>query len=173
MGLAGCLIAAGSLAIGVATSDATGHHIASSAAAAAPTKLKVKCKASMSVAVPAGQTVVLQGATKGTMYGSLKCSGGINGAVSFPFKVASSGDIVGNLTGFTGTGAVTGAVNLAETSSAAPTPYVFGNANLAGTFKIKSGQGTFKGVTGKGTLKCATSDSIHYTCTLKTTATLG
>ena len=54
----------------------------------------------------------------------------------FPFTVADSGDIVGKMTAYYATGTVTGDVDLTETSSTPPTPYVFGNADLSGTLKI-------------------------------------
>jgi hypothetical protein len=153
-------IAASSLVIGVAASSAKSHHKTTTSSVSG------KCKQSMSIAVPAGESSVLADATNGNMYGTSTCSGKA-GVVSFPFSVASSGDIVGTMTIYNGTGSLKGSVDLSEGSSTPPTAYTFGTAALAGTFKVKSGTGSWAGATGKGTFACATPDSIHYTCTLK------
>jgi len=173
IGLVGAVIAASSLAVGVAESSAKSHHKKPAPPAPTTQALKSTCKLAMSVAVPAGATGVLADPSSGTMYGSMKCSGAGAGVVSFPFNVADSGDTVGNMTGYTGLGSITGAVDLSQTSSAPPTPYVFGNAAFNGTFKIKSGTGAYKGVKGSGTFtSCTTPDSIHYSCTLKLKGTI-
>jgi len=160
-------VAASLLAVGVATSSAKGHHHKTTKPTkTAPPALKGTCKLAMSIVVPTGETVVLQDATNGTMYGTSTCSGK-SGVVSFPFNVASSGDTVGDMTLYNGTGSLRGSADLSETSSSAPTPYVFGNAVLSGTFKVKKGTGSWAGASGHGTFACATPDSIHYNCTLK------
>ena len=170
--LVGAAVAASSLAVGVAASSAKAHHhnpkpTKPSKPAPKPTSFSSNCKLSLSVAVPAGQSSVEADAQSGTMYGPSSCTGVGAGVVSFPFSVANSGDIVGNSTAYYATGSVTGAVDLSETSSAPPTPYAFGNTDLAGTLKITKGTGSFAGVKGSGTFACTTSDSIHYSCTLK------
>jgi hypothetical protein len=156
-------VAASMLVVGVATSSAKKSHHKTTTPVAT---LKGTCKLAMSIVVPTGETVVLQDATNGTMYGTSTCSGK-SGVVSFPFNVASSGDTVGSMTLYSGTGSLKGTADLSETSSSPPTPYVFGNAVFSGTFKVKKGTGSWAGASGHGTFACVTPDSIHYNCTLK------
>lgn len=156
-------IAASSLVIGVAASSAKSHKTSK------PTTMKSTCHESLSVAVPAGQSGVLADSSSGTMFGTQTCSKAGAGVISFPFSVASSGDIVGKATAYFATGTVTGKVDLSETSSAPPTPYAFGNADLTGTYKVTKGTGADAGISGNGTFTCSTPDSIHYSCTLKLT----
>jgi len=173
--LVGALIACCSLAVGVAGSSAKGHHkkpTPKPTPKPKPVTISTSCKIGLTVVPAVGDTAVLPDASSGNMYGPLKCTGAGTGVASFPFKVADDGDIVGTMTGYTATGSIAGAVDLTESSSSLPTPYEFGNATFTGTFKIKSGTGTYTGASGKGTFKCATTDSVHYTCTLKATATL-
>jgi hypothetical protein len=172
--LVGALLAICSLALGVATAGAKGHHhkkptpAPKPAPKPKPTTITSSCSLGLTVVPAVGDTAVLPDPQSGNMYGPLKCSGAGTGVSSFPFTVADSGDIVGNMTGYFATGSVTGAVDLTESSSALPTPYEFGNADLTGTFKVKSGTGTDKGVTGQSTtFTCSTTDSVHYSCTLK------
>lgn len=165
--LVGALLAICSLALGVATAGAKGHH-KKHKPTPKPTTITSSCKLSLTVVPAAGDTAVLPDPQSGNMFGPIKCSGAGTGVASFPFTVADSGDIVGKMTGFFGTGSATGAVDLTESSSSLPTPYEFGNADLTGTFKVKSGTGTDKGITGKSTsFTCSTPDSVHYSCTLK------
>jgi hypothetical protein len=170
-------IAVSSLAIGVATSSAKGHHhktgkTAPTTPAPKPTVIKTTCHLALTIAVPAGGSSVLADATSGTMYGPISCSKGGAGVVSFPFTVASSGDIVGKSTAFYAAGSVVSNVDLTETSSAPPTPYVFGNAAFTGMGKITHGTGAYAGLTGSGAFTCTTPDSIHYSCILKVKGTL-
>jgi hypothetical protein len=170
--LVGALLAICSLALGVATAGAKSHHHhpkkPKPAPKPKPTTITSSCTLGLTVVPAAGDTAVLPDPQSGNMYGPIKCSGAGSGVASFPFTVADSGDIVGNMTGSFGTGTVTGAVDLTESSSSLPTPYEFGNADLTGTFTVKSGTGTDKGVTGKSTtFTCSTPDSVHYSCTMK------
>ena len=171
-----CLVAAvavSSLAIGVAASSAKSHHHKPvPKPKPMPTMVKTSCRLGMTVAVPTGGSSVLADATSGTMYGPISCSKGGPGVVSFPFTVATSGDIVGKITAYYAAGSVTGNVDLSETSSTPPTPYVFGNADLSGTLKVTKGTGAYAGFTGTGTFTCTTPDSIHYACTLSVKGTL-
>jgi hypothetical protein len=91
---------------------------------------------------------------------------------SFTFATADTGDLVGSFSQIVPTGGFTGTLDLAENSSLPPTPYAFGNADLAGTLKITGGVGAYKKAKGKATFVCTTPDSLHYVCLEKAKFTI-
>jgi hypothetical protein len=127
----------------------------------------VACKPSLSVAVPAGETTITQGATSGTMFGDTGCGTPLfQGLTVAKFTTGDSGDLTGNLTQYFKAGSVKGTFDiLPAESTAPPTTDSFTQLAYSGTVKITGGSEAYKGVTGTGTMKCSTLDAIHYSCT--------
>jgi hypothetical protein len=155
-----CLVCAalvGSLVLGVTV------------AAAAKPKPKVKttkvsCKASLTVAIPAGDTDLALPADSGDMLGPVSCGKAGRGLGDYSFALQDTGDLTGSFKTYFADGTVHGTFDLTPADSAPSSPGTFSQQSYTGTGKLTGGTGADKGLSGTMTLSCSTLDSVHFSC---------
>ena len=178
-----CLLGAaiaGLLIIGVASALAASPHASTKAAAGkkkstTPTTVttKLSCTSHLSLQVPNGETTVTQGATDGTQDGNVACPSTLGSGVEFEsFTTDDAGNVSGKWQQYFNAGTVYGTYTLVPDDNNPPTTTSFTSASYTGTVTIKNGTGVDAKAVGTGTLTCATTDSVHFTCTEKAKLTL-
>ena len=157
--LVGTAIAAAPFVVGIGVASAAGGSSA----------VVLKCHISVSAVPPPGSNMVEQPPSQGFQYGTAHCGKAGAGVEAASFKVADSGDTVGNYTQYFGTGSVHGKFDLTPSEgSGSLSSTSFESESWVGTVTVTGGTGSWAKSSGKkGVLKCTSADSIHLSCTEK------